>query len=172
MKRARKPNRKRTSKDVPAKGRLKKFADDLWAKAVKNEWAWKCAGCGRRHGKLDAHHLVPRQYKRFTYDLRNGIALCPHCHRFDPDSAHEYGAAWKLWLKWHYPALHKWYAETTETQAYKDFGGIIDAAYYIGHILRLREYVEPDDYERIVGVKFASYLETEYTDDAKEYTDG
>ena len=162
MTRARKPNRQRTSKDVPAKGRLRDFADRLWSRAVLDEWANRCAVCGRRHGKIDPHHVVPRQHFRYRHDLRNGIALCVHCHNFDPDVApHKNAAAWLLWLNEHHPELHKWYVETTATQAYKQFDGVKNADYYIGHILRLREYVEPDDFERIVGVRFAAYLESE-----------
>ena len=38
--------RKRTNKNVPAKGRLRDFADDLWKLAVRDDWGYKCAACG------------------------------------------------------------------------------------------------------------------------------
>ena len=161
MARKRKPHRKRTSKDVPAKGRLKDLADKLWAIAVKADWAGRCAVCGRRHGKIEAHHIIPRQHELFHYELLNGIALCSHCHRLDADSAHGNAAWWKLWLRDNYPALHEWYFDTIETQTYKQFKGTTNPAYYIAHIRRLRQYVEPEDFERTVGVRFAAYLESE-----------
>jgi hypothetical protein len=152
--------RKRTNKAVPAKGRLQDIADRLWSLAVKNDWANLCAVCGRRDGKIDPHHVVPRQHFKHRYDLRNGIALCVHCHNFDPDVApHKNAAAWLQWLEHYHPELHRWYVETTATQAYKQFNGTINAAYYCGVIRGLRQYVDEDDYTRIVGQRFSRWLE-------------
>lgn len=163
MTRVRKPNRKRTSRKVPAKGRLRDMADQLWSLAVKNDWAGKCAVCGKR--KCEAHHLIPRQHQATRYALRNGIALCAHCHQFDRDiSPHQNAAGWVLWLHAHHKPLYEWYLETAATRN-QTTGLITNADYYIEHIRRLSLYVEPEDYERIVGVRFASYLESSEEDD-------
>ena len=151
--------RKRTNKDVPAKGRLKDMADQLWSLAVKEDWANRCAICGRR-GDLNSHHLIPRQHLTTRFDLRNGICLCRACHRFCPfRSPHQTTAGWTLWLKAHHPTIEAWCTETTATQEYKRFDGATNAAYYCDQIRRLREYVEPEDFERIVGQRFSAWLE-------------
>ena len=88
-----KRRRKRTSKNVPAKGRLKEIAAQLWSLAVRADWANKCAVCG--YGKTEAHHLIPRQHEATRYNIRNGIALCASHHQFDKDvSPHQNAAGW------------------------------------------------------------------------------
>lgn len=147
--------RKRTSIDIPAPGRLREMADKLWSLAVRNDWAYKCAVCGR--GKCQAHHLVPRQHHATRYTLRNGIALCARCHQFDDDiSPHQNAAGWLTWLTENHPKLAAWYLENQRPR----FDGTINAQYYIDQLLRLQQYVEPDDFERICGVRFSQYLET------------
>jgi hypothetical protein len=145
--------RKRISKAIPAKGRLRDMADRLWSIAVRGDWGNKCAVCGA--GKCEAHHLVPRQHEATRYELRNGVCLCAHCHQFDRDlSPHQNSAGWLEWLKWHHPTLADWYIENRRPQ----FDGTTNAAYFCDVIRRLGEYVEPDDFARIVGVKFSRYL--------------
>ena len=151
--------RKRTNSNVPAKGRLRDIADRLWSLAVKEDWANRCAMCGHR-GDLNSHHLIPRQHAATRYDLHNGICLCRRCHQFCPDvSPHQNAAGFLVRLEWSYPATAKWYLETTESQEYKRFDGTTNAAYYCDQIRRLREYVEPEDFERIVGQRFSAWLE-------------
>jgi hypothetical protein len=67
------------------------------------------------------------------------------------------------WLRSHQPHLYWWYTRDPRPR----FKGITDAAYYIEHIRRLREYVEPEDFDRVVGIRFAAYLESN-----DEETDG
>jgi len=146
--------RKRTSANVPAKGRLRDIADRLWALAVREDWLCRCAVCGRR--KTESHHMVPRQHYATRYLLENGIALCSTHHQFDPNiSPHQNAAGWMAWMKEHHPFRAQWYLENCCPQ----FDGITNAAYYIEQIQRLREYVDPDDFVRIVGVRFAAYLD-------------
>ena len=150
-----KKRRKRTSKDVPAKGRLADLADRLWSLAVKDDWAHRCAICGRREN-LNSHHLIPRQHQATRFDLRNGICLCKTCHQFCPNySPHQHGKGFDLWLTNHHPSFASW----VEANAYPKFTGTTNADYYCEQIQRLREYVEQDDFTRIVGVRFAAYLE-------------
>ena len=146
--------RKRTNANVPAKGRLRDMADRLWSLAVRADWANKCAVCGARD--CEAHHLVPRQHEATRYTLRNGIALCCHCHQFNRySSPHQNSAGWIKWLEWHHPTLAEWYFDNCRPK----FDGTKNAAHYIDVIRSLRQYVEPDDFERIVGVKFSRFLE-------------
>lgn len=152
--------RKRTNPNVPAKGRLRDIADQLWSLVVRDDWDFSCAVCG--HGKTDAHHVIPRQHEATRYSLRNGIALCARHHQFDPYiSPHQNAAGWLLWLFEHESELHNWYTETNANNAHKSFTGTANAAYYCDVIRELKEHVPDKDYERIVGVRFAKWLEAE-----------
>jgi len=163
---ARKRPRKRTNKDIPAKGVLRDMADRLWSLAVRGDWANRCAVCGKRTS-LQAHHLVPRQHAATRYELRNGCCLCAHCHTFNADtSPHLNAAGWLLWLKIHWRGCHDWYVTTVESGDHRRFDGVKTAAYYCGVICGLREYVEEEDFERIVGSRFSRWLEKQ------EDTDG
>ena len=149
-----KTRRKRTNSKVPAKGRLRELADQLWSLAIRDDWAGKCAVCGSR--KCEAHHLIPRQKQATRYDLRNGIALCAMHHQFDADiSPHQNAAGWLEWLADQCPFRHRWYTEYKR----KPFTGTTNAIYYCDVIRRLKQYVDEDDYTRIVGQKFGAWLE-------------
>ena len=92
--------------------------------------------------------------------MRNGISLCSWCHTFDPDTApHQNAAGWLLWLSEHYPELHLWYTTTVATGEHKTFDGTTNATYFCGVIRDLQEYVTEEDFERIVGVRFARWLD-------------
>ena len=146
--------RKRTNKNVPAKGRLRDMADRLWSYAVRDDWGWNCAVCGA--GKVDAHHLVPRQFNATRYELKNGIALCSSCHQFDAEiSPHQNAAGWLDWLQISHPDLWSWYCMNRRPE----FDGTTNAAWYIANITRLREYLPENEFVAIVGIKFAAWLE-------------
>jgi len=161
MAKRKRKNRKRTNSNVPAKGTLRDMADRLWSLAVRNDWNWKCAVCGcGGSGKLEAHHLLPRQHENYRYDLRNGICLCSRHHQFHPDtSPHQNAAGWVQWLAEYQPNIHRWYIETNSGVRFRQFKGIKNAAYYCDVIRSLRQYVDDEDYVRIVGVKFSRWLE-------------
>ena len=151
--------RKRTNKNIPAKGRLRDMADKLWSVAVRVDWNDQCAVCGKR--KCEAHHLIPRQWEATRYDLRNGIALCARHHQFDPDiSPHQNAAGWMGWLEQHHPSLGDWYVITTADGKHRQFDGTKTALYYCDVIRSLREYTD-DDYFRICGMRFSAWLEEE-----------
>jgi hypothetical protein len=146
--------RKRTNANVPAKGRLKEFADRLWSLAIRADWANKCAICGST--KVDAHHLVPRQHEGTRYDLQNGIALCSTHHQWDKDlSPHLNGAGFLCWLLDSHNERANWYIENRRPV----FTGKKNADYYCSVIRRLQPYVEPEEFVSIVGVRFAAWLE-------------
>jgi len=149
--------RKRTNVNVPAKGRLKDMADQVWSLAVKNDWDHQCAVCGHR-GDLNSHHLIPRGKTATRYMLANGICLCRRCHQFCPDvSPHQNAAGFILWLEEHHPDI----AEQTfqECESCVAFSGTTNALFYCDILRELREYIEPDDFRRIVGAKFSDYLD-------------
>ena len=155
--------RKRTNANVPAKGRLRDMADSLWSLAVRNDWLHRCSVCGST--KVEAHHLVPRQFEATRYDLQNGIALCASHHQFDRGiSPHQNAAGWCAWLNDTYPKLFTWYLDNRRPT----FVGTKNAAYYIDVIRRLKQYVEPEDFTRIVGVRFEAWLEETSVDDTTE----
>jgi len=151
--------RKKTSSNVPAKGRLRDMSDQLWSLAVKEDWANICAMCGSRKS-LNSHHLIPRRHEATRYLLTNGCCLCSHCHQFCPlRSPHQNAAGFMLWLEEHHPQLHEWYTQKIESGLQRKFDGTVNAAYFCGIIRRLRNYVEEEDYVRVVGVKFSQWLE-------------
>jgi hypothetical protein len=146
--------RKRVSKDVPAKGRLRDFADELWAKAIYVDWNKKCAICGST--EINAHHMVPRGTEATRYDLQNGICLCVHHHLWNNDlSPHMNGAGFLCWLLDHHKSKAYWYIENRRPK----FLGKKNAAYYIATIRRLKQYLEPEDFLDTVGPEFAAWLE-------------
>ena len=152
-----KKRRKRTNSNVPAKGRLRDMADRLWSISVRTDWNWKCAVCGG--GPCDAHHLVPRANQSTRYDLSNGIALCASHHQFCPDvSPHQNAAGWMQWLRENQPLRYEWYVETVINGKHLKFDGTTNPPYYCGVIMSFREYVEPEKFEEIVGIKFSAYL--------------
>jgi len=156
----RKKPRKRTSKDVPAKGRLREMADQLWSLAVKDDWGHRCAICGYcgDYRDLNSHHLIPRQHFKLRYDLRNGICLCRRCHQFCPDrSPHQNAAGFVAWMKANKPSLEKWVLDQI-FDGYA-FNRTKTVLYFMDEIQRLREYVPAKDFEKICGVKFSRYLE-------------
>jgi len=150
-----KRRKKGKNPDVPAKGRMRDIADDLWSLAVKEDWAWGCAICGRKHS-LNSHHLVPRQHEGARFDLANGICLCKSCHQFCPKhSPHQHGEGFKQWLAARHPNVAQW----LEENAHPQFDGTKNEPYYCDVIRSLKQYVEPEDYERIVGINFSRWLE-------------
>ena len=145
--------RKKSSGGWPAKGRLRDIADDLWSWAVRLDWAGKCAVCGAP--SCEAHHMVPRQFEATRYDLWCGIALCPNHHKFDPGMApHQNPKGFIVWLEVNLPSRAEW----LDQHYCPRFNGIKDVAHYLAQIKRLEQYVEPDDFVRIVGVKLSSRL--------------
>lgn len=76
-------------KPKPAKKRKprswKSKCDEMWG-AVIHLRDDRCAFCGKRDKKLDAHHVMIRSWLATRSDERNGILLCwPTCHQ---DIAH------------------------------------------------------------------------------------
>jgi hypothetical protein len=73
--------------------------DDAWATMIKSRDGWRCVICGSDY-KPNAHHIVPREHKRYKYEPDNGITLCVKHHKFSRViSAHNNPLAFLLWLR-------------------------------------------------------------------------
>lgn len=55
-----------------------------WSKAVIRHYGNKCQRCGWAEARCDAHHKTPKSLGGL-HTIKNGIVLCPNCHRI----AHE-----------------------------------------------------------------------------------
>ena len=84
---------------------LKKDQD--WAKAIK-ERDKVCQICKRSKGRLNAHHIIPRQFKETRWDLNNGILLCFQHHRVGKYSAHQNAIWFSNWLFLNNPNQHNY----------------------------------------------------------------
>ena len=153
----RRKTKKRTPSNIPEKRTMRDIADRLWSRAVRDDWAWRCAVCGNQ--PCEAHHLVPRQHQGTRYDLKNGVALCAHCHQFSKDiSPHQNAAGWLKWLHDNQPERHDWLLLNLRPE----FTGTTNTIYYCDLICGFREYFEPDEFERLVGIRFNRYLMEDY----------
>lgn len=53
-----------------------------WREAVFNRDNYTCQNCGKKGGKLNAHHIKPfKDYPGLRLDTDNGITLCINCHK-------------------------------------------------------------------------------------------
>lgn len=76
-----------------------KAQDKAWNERIKKLDQHRCVYCGAKK-MLNAHHIIPRNNKKFRWDLDNGITLCPKHHRFSFEfSAHQNPFAFYLWLQ-------------------------------------------------------------------------
>ena len=56
--------------------------DVEWRNAVYRRDNWTCCECGKRGGRLNAHHVEPvARFPEHRFDVDNGIALCIECHK-------------------------------------------------------------------------------------------
>ena len=63
-------------------------SDRKWSARIR-ERDGQCAICGAKDKRLNAHHLVPRQFEKYRLDMDNGITLCVTHHTFGKWSAHK-----------------------------------------------------------------------------------
>jgi len=72
-----------------------------WREEVLKRDGYTCVVCG--HGKkyLNAHHLIPRNFKQFALCVDNGLTLCPGCHTLAPHSAHKNPIWFVSWMRKH-----------------------------------------------------------------------
>ena len=74
-------------------------------KKKNQEWRQKvierdkcCAICLRSDVRLNVHHLIPKQFEKFRYDVNNGIVLCTHHHTLGKFSPHKNAIWFAKWL--------------------------------------------------------------------------
>jgi hypothetical protein len=86
-------------KKMKSIGQIRRRIFRLWSDAVLSRTDWTCEYCGIKKGdinkngkkeKIDAHHLFSRDIKDaiLKFDIRNGIAVCPTCHKWGANSFH------------------------------------------------------------------------------------
>ena len=59
--------------------------DKLWQKVINHKYYNRCQlnreGCNDM-AYNGAHHIIPRKYTHYRYDMQNGFAVCPKCHQW------------------------------------------------------------------------------------------
>ena len=70
-----------------------------WREKILERDDYKCQICKRITGVLNAHHIIPKQFKEFKYDVQNGICLCFQHHRVGKYSPHQNALFFSLWLQ-------------------------------------------------------------------------
>lgn len=76
-----------------------------WAKKIRERDKW-CQICGPglalaegwKAPKLAAHHLIPREFDEYRWDIDNGMLLCVHHHVWGKFSAHKNPIWFADWL--------------------------------------------------------------------------
>ena len=64
-----------------------------------------CQICGKSDGMLNAHHLIPKEFKIWRWDVRNGIILCVQHHTLGKFSAHKHPIWFTSWLSKNRPDI-------------------------------------------------------------------
>lgn len=85
--------------------------DATWASQVKTRDDNICQRCERPSKRLNAHHIIPRQYKGLRWDISNGVSLCPRCHRLGKEAAHQNALLFTEWLKTSKPDIYSYLME-------------------------------------------------------------
>jgi len=76
-----------------------KLREKDWSLAIRSRDGWNCVICGSP-AHTNAHHIIPREHKKYKFDLDNGITLCTKHHKFSRQiSAHNNPMAFFLWLQ-------------------------------------------------------------------------
>ena len=117
---------KRNTRTAGAKG-LRDKCDKKWSLCVR--LAGRCAICGKTT-HLQAHHMIKRDVMFYRHDLRNGVCLCPDCHKFSAEcSAH--GAPWEFEVRMGelHPVQSEWWQAnryTLHRGERMDYAAILD----------------------------------------------
>ena len=105
---------------TPSRKTLQNRLDRNWSLAIRGRAGHKCEKCGqgvkRKKYKsasgeiktktfgIEAHHLIPRAFKRTRWSLANGVSLCSSCHHFRGahsdsflDQVNFHAWFWKFW---------------------------------------------------------------------------
>ena len=72
--------------------------DKEWREIVKKRDNSKCVICGRTD-IIHCHHIIPREDKRFRWNINNGLCLCPKNHKYSYEiSPHKNAFAFFIWM--------------------------------------------------------------------------
>ena len=82
-------------------------ADDIWKAAIRKRDV-SCQVCGKKDGRLNAHHLIPREFKDYRWNFDNGILLCVHHHTLGKLSAHKNPLWFVMWMRKYQRAKLGW----------------------------------------------------------------
>lgn len=82
--------------------------DKSWRLAVREQARNKCQVCDAI-GKLDCHHILPKErYKEFRTENINGVLLCSLHHKFGKLSAHRNPVWFCRWLEEQQTDKYNW----------------------------------------------------------------
>ena len=83
---------------MPKVSKDKAKKDKAWRENVLTLGDNKCAICGKADGRLNAHHLIPKEFAEFRWESGNGMVLCVHHHTLGKLSAHKNPVWFVMWL--------------------------------------------------------------------------
>ena len=83
---------------MPKVSKDKAKKDKAWRDEVLALGDNKCARCGKADGRLNAHHLIPKEFSEYRWDKDNGMVLCVHHHTLGKLSAQKNPVWFVLWL--------------------------------------------------------------------------
>ena len=72
-----------------------------------------CQVCGQKAKRLNAHHLIPREFEEYRWNVDNGMTLCVHHHTLGKLSAHKHPMWFIWWLMVNKPNVIKLMKERT-----------------------------------------------------------
>ncbi len=101
-------SKKKVKKKKRSQRAINNELDASWAREVKTRDGNVCQKCGNSSKRLNAHHIVPRQYKELRWDICNGVSLCPRCHRLGKDAAHQNALLFVEWLRTNKSYIYKY----------------------------------------------------------------
>ena len=80
----------------------------LWRAGVLLKDNGYCQICGpdKYNKVLNAHHLIPKEFKEYRWDVDNGMILCVNHHTLGRFSAHKNPFWFVHWLGAHKPKIH------------------------------------------------------------------
>ena len=106
--------KKQKKKKLDSIPKINRHLFKLWSLAVRERAGHKCELCGIAKGeihinqlgkeiktKIDAHHLLSRNVKDcpLKFDIMNGVAVDPACHKFSIPSFHRDPVYTITWLQ-------------------------------------------------------------------------
>ena len=78
-----------------------------WREKVLTRDDFTCQVCKKQSNKgLNAHHIIPSNFKEYEWDPDNGLILCAGCHTLGMYSAHKNPLWFYNWMKSNKPHLH------------------------------------------------------------------